>query len=133
MGAIQSIVETSAYVDDLERAEGFYREVLGLEFLAREEGRHSFFRVGDRNVLLLFNAAVTVKGDRLPSHGATGSGHFAFGIAAESLGEWRERLEKHGVAVEQEVAWPRGGHSLYFRDPSGNSVELITPGLWGLP
>ncbi len=22
---------------------------------------------------------------------------------------------------------------LYFRDPAGNSVELITPGVWGLP
>ena len=25
------------------------------------------------------------------------------------------------------------GTSLYVRDPAGNSVELITPGLWGLP
>jgi hypothetical protein len=23
--------------------------------------------------------------------------------------------------------------AVYFRDPAGNSVELITPGLWGLP
>jgi hypothetical protein len=26
-----------------------------------------------------------------------------------------------------------GEQSLYFRDPSGNSVELVTPGRWGLP
>ena len=39
----------------------------------------------------------------------------------------------HHVAIEHEEAWERGGHSLYFRDPAGNSVELITPGLWGLP
>jgi hypothetical protein len=25
------------------------------------------------------------------------------------------------------------GISLYFRDPAGNSVELVTPGVWGLP
>jgi catechol 2,3-dioxygenase-like lactoylglutathione lyase family enzyme len=132
MGAIESIVETSAYVDDLGRAERFYGDVLGLELLAREEGRHAFFRVGDRNVLLLFHAPTTLKGDRLPAHGATGPGHFAFGVSAESLGDWRERLEKHDVPVEQEVTWPRGARSLYFRDPSGNSVELVTPGLWGL-
>ena len=36
------------------------------------------------------------------------------------------------VPIELETDWPRGGHSLYFRDPAGNSVELITPGLWGL-
>ena len=46
---------------------------------------------------------------------------------------WRERLREYRVAIEHEEAWPRGGHSLYFRDPAGNSVELITPGLWGLP
>ncbi len=26
-----------------------------------------------------------------------------------------------------------GGKSMYFRDPAGNSVELFTPGIWGLP
>jgi hypothetical protein len=38
-----------------------------------------------------------------------------------------------GVAIEQEVDWPRGGKSLYFRDPAGNSVELLTPGVWHDP
>jgi catechol 2,3-dioxygenase-like lactoylglutathione lyase family enzyme len=28
------------------------------------------------------------------------------------------------------VGWPRGGRSVYFRDPDGHSVELATPGLW---
>ena len=39
----------------------------------------------------------------------------------------------HGVSIEKEVEWPKGGKSLYFRDPTGNSVELVTPGVWGLP
>jgi catechol 2,3-dioxygenase-like lactoylglutathione lyase family enzyme len=39
---------------------------------------------------------------------------------------------EHGVPIELETDWPRGGKSLYFRDPAGNSVELITRGLWGL-
>ena len=29
--------------------------------------------------------------------------------------------------------WPGGGRSIYFRDPAGNCVELVTPGVWGLP
>jgi catechol 2,3-dioxygenase-like lactoylglutathione lyase family enzyme len=69
----------------------------------------------------------------LPAHGASGSGHVAFGIKAEELAAWRERLQSKGVAIEQEVEWPRGGKSVYFRDPAGNSVELVTPGVWGLP
>jgi catechol 2,3-dioxygenase-like lactoylglutathione lyase family enzyme len=35
------------------------------------------------------------------------------------------------VEVEHEHAWPSGGRSLYFRDPAGNSLELITRGSWG--
>src|SRR5512135_3911529 len=133
MPAIHSIVETSAYVDDLDRAERFYRDVLGLAPIGQEAGRHVFFRVGEGDVLLLFLADATIRGDHLPAHGARGPGHFALGIDAEALEAWRRRLQNHGVAIEHEATWPRGGCSLYFRDPAGNSVELITPGLWGLP
>jgi len=27
---------------------------------------------------------------------------------------------------------PRGGTSLYFRDPNGHMLELATPGLWSI-
>jgi catechol 2,3-dioxygenase-like lactoylglutathione lyase family enzyme len=132
MGPIRHLVEAAAYVTDLEAAERFYRDVLGLELLGKELPRHVFFRVGD-GVLLLFNAEETRKGEVLPSHGATGPGHFALGIDAADYEAWRARLKSYGVSIEQEVAWPRGGKSLYFRDPDGNAVELVTPGLWGLP
>jgi catechol 2,3-dioxygenase-like lactoylglutathione lyase family enzyme len=133
MDEIRNLVETSAYVDDLDRAERFYRDVLGLTVLGREVGRHVFFRVGEGDVLLLFSPDETLKGLTLPAHGARGPGHFALGIDADALDAWRRRLSDNGVAIEKEMDWPRGGHSLYFRDPAGNSVELITPGLWGLP
>lgn len=133
MGEIEAIIETGIYVDDLDRAETFYRDVLGLALIAKEPGRHVFFRVGQRNVLLAFNTAATLKGDMLPAHGAKGPGHFALGIATVEFDAWRQRLLAHGVVIEKEVQWPRGGRSLYFRDPAGNSVELITPGCWGLP
>ena len=90
-------------------------------------------RVGRDDVLLLFNASETILGGKLPSHGACGPGHFALGIPADSREDWRARLSRFCVAIEQEVEWPKGGKSFYFRDPSNNSVELITPGIWGLP
>jgi catechol 2,3-dioxygenase-like lactoylglutathione lyase family enzyme len=39
-------------------------------------------------------------------------------------------LAAQGVVVESRITWPRGGTSLYFRDPDGHSVEVATPGLW---
>jgi catechol 2,3-dioxygenase-like lactoylglutathione lyase family enzyme len=133
MRPIETLVETGIYAEDLEQTERFYREVLGLSLVVRELGRQVFFRVGDRSMLLVFRVEATLKGDRLPSHGAQGPGHFALGIAAEDLGAWRAHLVEHQVVIEHEESWPRGGHSLYFRDPAGNLVELLTPGLWGLP
>ncbi|MGE3819461.1 MAG: VOC family protein [Isosphaeraceae bacterium] len=127
------VVETGVYVDDLESAGRFYRDALGLEELGRETDRHVFFRVGTEQVLLLFRAETTLRGEHLPAHGAKGPGHFALGIAADDFEAWRERLQRIGVPIEHEVQWPGGGRSLYFRDPSGNSVELVTPGVWGLP
>ena len=129
---IQHLVEAALYVDDLDRAEAFYRDVLGLEVIGKEPGRHVFFRAGD-GMLLIFNPEATGKGGLFPSHGATGPGHAALGIPADSLDSWRRRLQEHGVQIEKEATWPKGGRSLYFRDPAGNSVELVTPGCWGLP
>lgn len=133
MWAIQCVVETGVYADDLEQAERFYTHVLGLQVVGREQGRHVFFRVGDASMLLIFCRQATLKGDHLPAHGAQGPGHFALGVAKADLAAWRTHLEARNVVIEHEETWPRGGHSLYFRDPAGNSVELITPGLWGLP
>ena len=130
---IKAVVETAIYVDDLNGAEDFYRKILGLPVIAKEPSRHVFFRVGEADVLLAFRAEATLKGDLLPSHGASGPAHFALGIETEALDAWRRLLQAHGVTVEKEVEWPRGGKSLYFRDPAGNLVELVTPGIWGLP
>jgi len=130
---VLSVVETAIYVDDLDAAEEFYQRVLGLKMILREPDRHVFFQVGESHVLLAFNPHTTLIGDGLPPHGATGPGHFALGIEIQSLDDWRKHLLAHDVVIEAEIEWPPGGKSIYFRDPAGNSVELITPGVWGLP
>jgi hypothetical protein len=42
----------------------------------------------------------------------------------------REHLERNGIAIQKEVYWNSKLKSLYFRDPAGNLVELITSGAW---
>jgi catechol 2,3-dioxygenase-like lactoylglutathione lyase family enzyme len=130
---IKAVVETAIYVDDLEATEKFYRAILGLQTIGMEQGRHVFFRVGPSSILLAFLPETTLKGDILPAHGAKGPGHFALGIEPGDFDSWRNHLLGHSVSIEKEVGWPKGGKSIYFRDPAGNAVELVTPGVWGLP
>jgi catechol 2,3-dioxygenase-like lactoylglutathione lyase family enzyme len=130
---INTVVETAVYANDLAAAERFYTDVIGLSVIGKEPDRHVFFRVGESTVLLVFRADATLNGGPFPPHGATGPGHFALGIDRDALEPWRTALLAKSVAIEKEAIWPRGGRSIYFRDPAGNLVELVTPGIWGLP
>jgi catechol 2,3-dioxygenase-like lactoylglutathione lyase family enzyme len=128
---VERVLETCLYADDLEAAESFYSRVLGLRRLSREQNRHVFFRCGP-NMLLIFNPEQTLNfPSTVPGHGALGPGHVAFAVPEEELDSWRRHLSELEITVEQEVAWPGGGRSIYFRDPYGNSVELATASLWG--
>lgn len=130
---VRGVVETAIYVHDLDATEAFYTSCLGLTVIEKDLGRHVFFQAGPANVLLAFIAETTLLGRHLPAHGASGPSHFALGVDAADLDAWRNHLVGCGIAIEAEHHWPKGGRSIYFRDPSGNSVELVTPGLWGLP
>lgn len=132
-----AILESALYVTDLDEAETFYGGVLGLQKIARVDQRHLFFRCGE-GVLLLFNAEKTLEppaeGARLPvpPHGARGPGHLCFRADGDEIERWRRHLQEAGVPIEADFAWPAGGRSLYFRDPSGNSLEFAEARIWGM-
>ncbi|HUF29027.1 MAG TPA: VOC family protein [Gemmatimonadaceae bacterium] len=137
---LAGVLEACLYADDLDAAHGFYAGALGLEMIARDSDRHLFFRAGASTMFLVFNAARTSQSPdndtagaiAAPPHGATGPGHVAFTVADAELDDWRSHLAAHGISIEREISWPRGGRSLYVRDPAGNSIELASPRLWGL-
>lgn len=124
------IIETCLYAADLDSARDFYTRILGLELFQEESGRHLFFRCGAR-MLLIFNPERTndPSGD-LPPHGVAGAAHVAFGVPASEWGLWTGRIREAGISIERQIEWPRGGSSIYFRDPAGNSVELTTAATW---
>ncbi|XDA99553.1 VOC family protein [Sulfitobacter sp. LCG007] len=129
-----AILEAAVYVDDLDAAERFYAEVLGLEVIRRAGSRHVFFRVGS-TVLLVFDPSETEKpltnSDLpVPPHGARGPGHVCFAMSREAIAAMEQRLCAAGVAVDAAFDWPNGARSLYVRDPAGNSVEFAEPRLW---
>ena len=130
------ILETALYVDDLDAAEAFYGDLLGLEKINRIGNRHVFYHCGD-GVLLIFNPDETVKPASnsklpVPVHGSTGDGHACFGASAAELETIRQALEAADVAIEADFRWPGSdARSIYVRDPTGNSIEFAEPRLWG--
>lgn len=134
MPKLSGVIETALYVDDLHRARGFYEEVLGLTALTSDL-RFLAFDVGGRSVLLLFRRGSTLEpvhlpGGTIPPHDGSGPIYMAFAIAAAEMAAWEKRLGEHDVAIEGRTDWPRGGKSIYFRDPDNHLLELVTPGVW---
>jgi catechol 2,3-dioxygenase-like lactoylglutathione lyase family enzyme len=129
------ILESALYAADLDAAETFYGNVLGLEKITRAGNRHVFFRCGP-GVLLIFNPAETIKPpaenqSQVPPHGAHGPGHLCFRVTADELDAWSAQLQAAGVEIESVVEWPGGGRSIYFRDPARNSLEFAEARIWG--
>jgi catechol 2,3-dioxygenase-like lactoylglutathione lyase family enzyme len=131
---LDRVLETCLYVDDLDRAARFYEQVLELKALT-SDARFRAYDVGGKSVLLLFRRGFTLEtvrmpGGTIPPHDGHGPVHIAFSIAADELAAWEERLKADGIAIEGRTKWPRGGESIYFRDPDRHLLELATPGLW---
>ncbi|MFD0979377.1 VOC family protein [Tropicimonas aquimaris] len=135
IAAISGVLESAVYVDDLDAAEAFYGETLGLPRIVRVDGRHVFFRCG-AGVVLTFIPEVTRVPPAdgalpVPPHGAAGAGHICFAVAPSEMDAMRAGLETAGIEIEADFAWPNGARSIYVRDPAGNSVEFSEPHLWG--
>ncbi|MFY9584660.1 MAG: VOC family protein [Candidatus Acidiferrales bacterium] len=134
MPDVTGVLETCLYFDDLERAAGFYENLLGFRKLFGDD-RFCVFSVADRQVLLVFKRGGTLEpialpGGIIPPHDGNGHLHLAFSIPAAELPAWEKHLAAKGVAIESKVSWPLGGWSIYFRDPEQHLVELVTPGCW---
>ena len=131
---VEGLLETSLYARDVERTASFYRDLFGFKALV-ESPRLVAFEVAASHVLLVFQQGATeddvhdARGT-IPGHDGRGRLHLALSIAAADCDAWRRRLASRGIAIVGEYEWPRGGTSLYFRDPDGALVELATPGLW---
>ncbi|MBX3359192.1 MAG: VOC family protein [Phycisphaeraceae bacterium] len=131
---IRGIYETVLYATPTGPTVAFYREVLGLKPIGHGSDLGGAFRLPDGGVLLIFDPALSsIAGRLVPTHGrpmAAGAGHAAFSVAPGEYGAWIDRLRRHGVVIEHEHTWAPGGRSVYFRDPAGNSVELVDGQVW---
>ncbi|WP_024679684.1 VOC family protein [Pseudomonas syringae] len=136
MPRLNRIIETALYVDDLAKAKSFYLATLELDVMF-ESPTLVAFNVGGSNTLLLFKRGASLQtqylsGGEIPPHDAHGRIHVCFAIDADQIQPWVERLALAEVAIEGRTEWPKGGSSIYFRDPDENLVELLTPGCWAI-
>ncbi len=134
MTEILGVAEAVLYVADLQRAKTFYTTVLGLPVTAEFEDA-CFLQTGPNSTLILFELEkLQQRQSVIPAHGAKGAGHIALAIPTDQMNAWRARLQAHGVSIEHEQDWGAGTHSIYFRDPDNNSLELIDaahyPRMW---
>ncbi len=131
---LDRILETALYVDDVIRARAFYEGLFALEPMVADDDFVAY-DVAGKSVLLLFRRggfahARSGASGTIPGHDGSGPLHLAFAIPENMLETWRARLAQHDLALEATMHWPRGGTSLYVRDPDQHLVELATPGLW---
>lgn len=121
--AVRALGEVALRVNDLDKSQIFYRDVIGLELMRRFD-QAAFFRIADgyaghTTILALFDRKAPVEQAR------TTIDHIAFTIAIEDFEAEKQRLESLGLSVStathEWVHW----QSLYVQDPDGNQVELV--------
>ncbi|HZS10471.1 MAG TPA: VOC family protein [Blastocatellia bacterium] len=119
MSLIRGVYEVAIKVRDLETAEAFYRNILGLEEGLRDEPRRWLFlrAGGDAGMIVLQE-----------DNGQWPAQHFAFTVGEEDIDRAAAALREKGVDVQGPFfhEW-MPAKSLYFADPDGHDLELCAP------
>ncbi len=118
---IESLGHVVIKVRDLDVAEQFYNQVLGIPIQSRSEAfQMTFFTLGRHHDFAVIAIGAQAAS---PDSDAVGTHHIAFKVRdIGALREAKTRLEAEGVTVA-----PVDHHvtkSLYFSDPDGNADEL---------
>lgn len=105
------------YVRDLERSKQFYMGLLGMQWEHGDAGA-AFLRCGSQQVAL-FQAAPNAD-----IHAGSEVNHIALRLASGTREEVKAILEAAGLEVHGRPGDPG---CLYFRDPDGHRLQLLTP------
>ncbi|MDP6560321.1 MAG: VOC family protein [Candidatus Binatia bacterium] len=121
---VKAVTHWSIPVNDLEEAEKFYGEVLGLEHKGRlANSTMSCFTVGGHSILLCRRKEPLVRTPEQDSRL-----HHAFEVTPEEFEKGYKLFREKGVTIAEPIVYrERGfftGRELYFLDPSGNMLEL---------
>jgi len=119
---VTGVNELVLEVEDLERAVGFYTEVLGLPLVERWDHRDAVWvMAGERTRIGLWRPQVGLAGGQGGVHV-----HYALHLPDAAYDAAVERLLSRGLDVQEEVFEPDRGRAVYVTDPDGHVVELWT-------
>jgi catechol 2,3-dioxygenase-like lactoylglutathione lyase family enzyme len=109
-------------VADLDRAERFYTEVLGMSVVMRLPDQR-LLRHGDGNCALFLKPDHVSRGPALIQD-PLGKSHHAFEVSWEDLAGARRLFAERSIPHHAPIDW--GDHEcVYFLDPDGNLLELV--------
>ena len=130
---IENVTHWSIPVNDLEEAERFYGDILGLEYKGRlGNSMMACFTVAEHSILLCQRKEPVV---RTPEQ--DNRLHHSFEVRPEVFEKACKLFHERGIPITGLIYREQGfflGRELYFLDPSGNMLELRDPG-WksGMP
>ena len=109
-------------VKDLDRSEKFYKEILGMQRLRRND-HMVFMQSGDDSFVLTYSEN-PIDPNREDKHDI----HSAFRVTAEEYDRAKKFLAEKGIPIIKEEDRRKGtfqGRSAYFHDPDRNVIEII--------
>ena len=136
---IQGLHHAAYRCRDSEETRAFYEDFLGLPFAhaleiqTTKSGRaanvlHTFFQMGDGSFLAFFEEPEAP----FDFHDQRDFDlHIALEVDMETLHAMFAKGKKAGMETRG-ISDHGFIHSIYFRDPAGNSLEFADPAIWGI-
>ncbi len=122
---IQKLDHFAIYVTDLERAEKFYREHLGMSVQARIGTEQVLLNCGDTLLALFAKSDLQTPVEPGAPADPLGRIHFAVNVSARDWQAAHAEYKAAGVPVSEPINW--GDHDcFYLTDPDGNLIELMS-------
>ena len=109
-------------VNDIERAEEFYGDILGFELVRKMGKSMAVYRVGSEDTLVLVEAETSYD----PSSRDYRVDHFGFYLESEEkVDEMAEYFREKEVTVLSGPANRKRGRFVFISDPDGNMIEFF--------
>ncbi len=109
-------------VNDIERAEEFYGDILGFELVRKMGKSMAVYQVGDEDTLVLVEAETSYD----PESRDYRVDHFGFYLdSKEEVDEMADYFREKEVTVLSGPANRKRGRFVFISDPDGNMLEFF--------